>query len=425
METNGTRNVTFLTISRLVSLFGSGVQNIAIPLYILDRTGSASIMGLFSMAAVVPALLFAPVAGVLGDKFNRRMLLVITDVVRFTVVGFLAVLAALKTLHLVVLFMVQICISLSDCLFNSCSDGILPDLVSAENLHKANAAKGSSDAVASILGPVFGGIIYGVSSILPVFIINAFSFGLSGVFELLIRYKKTTTDVEKLTIRTFVDRIKYTLMFIYYNKTIKQLFFMGTLLFFLIYPMLNVVMPFVVRKTIGFSSTQMGLMFAFLMGGVLIGNIVTAGLFNRVKTKVLMRSGLVIEVILILIFGSMTLPFVMKALGGASILFFFLVCLLLLLIGFFCIWILMPVNVNIQKIVPNEMRSRFFSIFNLATQAAVPLSALIYGILLDHLDSFIIVFAVGVFVAIAALNMMYRANEDLYDPLGKDKQNAS
>jgi hypothetical protein len=54
-------------------------------------------------------------------------------------------------------------------------------LLSVSNLHKANAAKGGSDAMASIMGPVAGGVIYGMAAILRVFLINAFSFALSGL----------------------------------------------------------------------------------------------------------------------------------------------------------------------------------------------------------------------------------------------------
>ncbi len=93
MEKRTKRNVFLLTAGRLVSLFGSGVQGIAIPLYILDVTGKASMMGLFSMATLIPGLLFAPVSGVLGDRFNRKVLMITTDVVRFLLISLLALLS--------------------------------------------------------------------------------------------------------------------------------------------------------------------------------------------------------------------------------------------------------------------------------------------------------------------------------------------
>ena len=416
MQKESKKNIFLLTAGRLISLFGTGVQGISIPLFILDQTGSASMMGLFSMVALIPALLFAPFSGVLGDRFNRKMLMVATDIIRFVLISLLAVLVALKIMALVVLFAVQIFISISDNLFNSCSDGILPDLVDKENLHKANAAKGSTDAISLILGPVAGGVIYGIGGILPVFIINACSFALSGSLEVFIKYKKTTVDTEKLSVQSFLNRIKSTVKYIYKKTAIKQLFIMGTVLYFIFYPLFDVVLPYIVKKTIGFSAMQLGILFAFLMGGVLIGNIFTGGVFNRIGTKKLMRIGLITEIVMIMTIGSSILPFVMKMLGGASLHFFMILCVLLFIIGFFSTWVLMPVNVNLQKIVPNEMRSRFYSLLGLCSQAAVPMGAVIYGVLLDTVNSFFIVFGVGIVFAIAALNFLYRAGEEIYEP---------
>jgi MFS family permease len=348
--------------------------------------------------------------------------MIITDISRFLLISLLAVLSLFDMLFLSALFIVQVFVSISDSLFNSCSDGILPDLVSTDNLHKVNAAKGSSDAIALILGPVAGGVIYGIAGILPIFCINALSFALSGIMEWQIRYQKTTRDYEGITIRSFGRRIKQTVQFIAGKPVIRQLFIMGTVMYFIIYPLFDVVFPFIVKKTIGFSSTQMGIIFGFLMGGMLIGNIVTGGLFKKIGTKRLMRYGLVAEIVLIMIVGSSVLPFVMTALGGASIYFFVLLCGLVFIIGFFSTWVLMPVNVNMQKIVPNDMRSRFFSMLNLSTQAAVPVSAMVYGVLLDIADSYMIVFGVGVLFTITALNFLARAHEEIYNPVSAEAE---
>lgn len=416
MEKRSRGNIILLTSGRLVSLFGSGVQGIAIPLYILDQTGKASMMGLFSMASLIPALLFAPLAGVLGDRLNRKTIMIGADAARFLLISLLAVLVAFDILFLWALFLVQIFVSISDSLFNSSSDGILPDLASAENLHKANAAKGSTEAAALILGPVAGGVIYGLGGIFPVFAINAFSFALSCALEFFIRYRRTTHDTEKLTVRDFIRRIKEPFRFVAGHHAIRQLFIMGTAVYFLIYPLFDVVLPYIVKKTIGFSSTQMGILFGFLMGGVLLGDIVTSSLFNRMGAKKLIRIGLFIEIFLIMMVGSSVLPVVMAFLGGASLHFYAILCALMALIGFFCTWVIMPVNVNMQKIVPNEMRSRYYSIFNMSTQAGVPVSAVIYGVLLDAVNSYYIVFGVGVVFCVLSLNFLSRATNDIYNP---------
>jgi len=406
-------------MGRLVSMFGTGVQGIAVPLYILEVTGRASMMGLFSMSALIPALIMAPVAGVVGDRFNRKVILLITDIIRFVLIGMLAVLAYTKFLLLWVLFVVQVFVSMSDSLFNSSSEGILPDLVHDTHLHKANAAKSSMDAISLILGPVTGGVIFGMVGIFPVFVINACSFALSGFLEYFIQYEKTTSDNEKLTVSNFFQKINSTLQFIWKRQSIRVFFMMGMILYFLFYPLFDVVFPYIVKKTIGFSSTQLGLFFAFLMGGVLFGNIITSRLFIAKGAKKLMQSGIGFETFLIMVIGTTTIPFMQKLLGGASFRFLVLLCILLFFTGFFTAWVLIPVQVNLQKMVPNHMRSKFYSMLSFFSQAAVPAGAVIYGFLLDNTESHFIIFGVGILFACLAFGFLTKADHDVYNPKGE------
>ncbi len=414
MTTTAKKNILFLTLGRLISMFGTGVQGIAVPLYILEVTGRASMMALFSLCTLIPALIAAPFAGVIGDHYNRKFIMVITDAVRFVLIGLLAVLTLFRSLMLWMLFVVQIFVAISDSLFNSSTDGILPDLADGEHLHQANAARSSTDAVSMILGPVIGGVIFGIGGILPIFIINAFSFALSGVIEFMIKYQKTTVSAEKLTSSSFVLQIKQTLLFIWKRTNVRFLFLMGMILYFLFYPLFDVVFPYVVKKTLGFSATLLGVFFAFLMGGVLGGNILTGKLFNPANSGRLMRSGVAFETALIILVGAMTLPVMQVFMGGTGFRLLAVLCLLLFFIGFFSAWVLIPVQVNLQTLVPNNMRSKFYSMLNFFSQAAVPMGAMIYGVLLDSMQSHYIIFGVALIFSGLAFMFLGKMGKEIY-----------
>lgn len=70
------RNFWLFAMGRFVSLVGSGVQDGALPLFILDLTGSGTIMGTFMIISMLPRLLLYPIAGVLGDRINRKWIMV-------------------------------------------------------------------------------------------------------------------------------------------------------------------------------------------------------------------------------------------------------------------------------------------------------------------------------------------------------------
>ena len=84
------RNFLLYSAGRLVSLIGTGVQMIALPLYILDLTGSGTLMGTFALLSMLPGLIFSPIAGVLGDRMNRKKIMVNMDYLRGIIILFMA-----------------------------------------------------------------------------------------------------------------------------------------------------------------------------------------------------------------------------------------------------------------------------------------------------------------------------------------------
>jgi len=84
------KNFVLFALGRLVSLVGSGIQMVAIPLYILDLTGSGAAMGIFTLLGMIPRLLAAPFAGVIGDRWNRKKIMVWTDFLRGILILYLS-----------------------------------------------------------------------------------------------------------------------------------------------------------------------------------------------------------------------------------------------------------------------------------------------------------------------------------------------
>ena len=73
------KNLGLILASRLVSVMGTGIQTIAIPLFILEKTGSASLMGLFYAATLIPGIVCTLPAGLAGDRNNRKHIILLMD----------------------------------------------------------------------------------------------------------------------------------------------------------------------------------------------------------------------------------------------------------------------------------------------------------------------------------------------------------
>ena len=105
-------NLILLLLGRMVSDTGTSLQMVIMPLYIIDIGGSAAIVGLFSFLAIMPTILIYPFAGVIGDRLNRKTIMVATDLASGGVILALALTSYLGKMSLAVLLLVQAIISL-------------------------------------------------------------------------------------------------------------------------------------------------------------------------------------------------------------------------------------------------------------------------------------------------------------------------
>ena len=113
------------------------------------------------------------------------------------------------------LFVCQVFVSIFDSLFNAATAAMLPDLVEARDYSRANAARSGVDSLSMIVGPVLGGVIYGLYGVKMVFLLNAVSFVLSAFCEQLIAYRAPDKKAARMTIENTLGEIVEVLVFIW------------------------------------------------------------------------------------------------------------------------------------------------------------------------------------------------------------------
>lgn len=415
------RNFILYLMGRFISFIGTGVQQIALPLFILDLTHSGALMGVFSALNLVPNLITSPFAGILGDRKDRRKIMVVSDFGRGILVCILGFLAFGGKLNIYILFGAQILISIMDSIFGSASSAIIGELLEEDELMRAMSARGGLDAFSMIIGPALGGVIYGFFGIKVVFFINGASFIFSGIMSVFMIYVCKNHNNEKLTIKTFFNDNKEVLIFIKSNKGLMQLFTFAMLSNLLIAPFIDIVMPYVIKKAIGFSSQQYGYLIASFTIGVLIGNVALGIFAKRIKTKVTLNAGLFVEALIFLGLSISIFPSGVKFLGGPSWLFFAVLAIIFLSIGTANACVNTPIGTNLQKMVSNDMRSRFFSLLGIFSQGAVPLGSMVYGVLLDKFHYYYILLVVVILNVIVTAVFVAKAVDEVYEPKMEDE----
>lgn len=88
-----TKDFTMVVIGQVISLFGNAAIRFALPLYLLNQTGSVMLYGIVTACAFIPSVLLSPVGGIVADRVNKKNIMVVLD---FFTAAVIAVFALLK-----------------------------------------------------------------------------------------------------------------------------------------------------------------------------------------------------------------------------------------------------------------------------------------------------------------------------------------
>jgi len=180
------REFTLLWSSQSLSDLGTAIAQLAVPLLVLERTGSAVKAGVVGTTALVVKLAMRLPAGVLADRIDRRRALLACDAVRLIAFLLLAAAIAAGRAGLVVIIVVAVVDGCSTAIFNTIELASIRSIVPASQLPAAVARNEARSYGTSLAGPPLGGLLFGVTHFLP-FLGNALSYLVSFAGVALIR----------------------------------------------------------------------------------------------------------------------------------------------------------------------------------------------------------------------------------------------
>lgn len=395
------KNLTLLLTGRVVSDIGSSIQMMIMPLYIIDIGGSAALVGLFSFIYLLPILLIYPFAGVMGDRLNRKKIMVIADFVSAGIVLILAFISGTGQMHIGILFAMQVIVGIMYGFFDPATKGMVPQLVKKEDLAKTNSKIATLRILAGLVAPLIGVTLYTNYGITLLFLINGISFMISGFSELLIDYKFNKKTVTNGFIGILKD-LKAGAVFIRNNTMILQLSLYFLLVFMFIQPVFGVILPLVFRTKLAYSDTQYGYLQVILLAGALLGSVLVGVIGKDKNLKKLLVSGIGIVVVVMFVFSGLTYQGIITILGNDSISYFILFAGILFLLYTSIMFISVPVQTLIQNVTPEDHMSRVFSIVGMISKGGMPLGALIYGVVLDLIEIHTALFIASIFVLVVS-----------------------
>lgn len=174
-----------LYAAQLVSFAGDWFATVALLGLALDLTGSAAVASLVLVLQTGGFALASPLAGVLADRVDRKVLLVAADVIRVPIA--LAFLLARGPDTLWLAFVAVALLAVGAAIFEPASSAAMPNLVEPHELREANVLLGSAWGVMLAVGAALGGIVAATLGRDAAFVVNALTFALSASFIVGIR----------------------------------------------------------------------------------------------------------------------------------------------------------------------------------------------------------------------------------------------
>ncbi|MEG8947725.1 MFS transporter [Rosettibacter firmus] len=374
---------------QIVSLFGSWMQTTAQAFFIYELTHSPAFLGYVGFASGIPTWLFMLYGGVIADRFPRKNIIIVTQILMMIFAFILAFLTFSKLIqpwHIILLAFLLGVINAFDA---PARQAFVNELVEKDALINAIALNSTMFHTAAAIGPAVAGIVYAILGPAWCFTINGISF--IAVIYNLLRMKLNAINKKlenKSAPKEFLDGIKYL-------RTQKLLLLIMLIVAFTSMFGISIVTIFpdwAVKILHGNAATNGFLQTARGIGAVLCALMIASTSKYLIRGKVLSFSMISLPILMILF--SFNRTFVISS-------------TLLILIGAAILAINNLSNGLTQTLVTEEFRGRIMGIYSFSFFALMPIGSLLIGTLAEHFGAHLAVMINGVILLILSGIVLY------------------
>jgi DHA3 family macrolide efflux protein-like MFS transporter len=380
------RNVGLFLSGQTISLFGSMIVQYAVMWYVTFETRSGFAVALYAIVAFLPQGIVSIFGGVLADRMNRRILVMLADAVIAVVTLGLAMLMLAGVTDLWVILLAVAARSLGAGVQTPAVTAMIPQIAPAEQLMRVNGIFGTIQSAMALLAPAAAGVVFGIWGIVPVFFIDVGTAAIGIGLLALVAVPTLAAVAEKTS--SYRDDLVEGMHYIAHHPIVRWLLIVFAIIFLLsVAP--SFITPLMVARTFGAEVWMVTVLeLAFSIGMVLGGIIVSTVLAKR------SRMGMI--VVSTFAFGGITV-----ALGLSANLWVFYA--FMFLFGLFVPPFSTPFMTLFQETVEPEKQGRVFSYVSIVMALATPIGMLAFGPLADviQVETLLIIaglLTIGVFI---------------------------
>lgn len=258
------RDFALLWAGMTVSLFGDGILLVAIPWQVYELSNAPTALSVVGIAWTVPMVAFLVVGGVVSDRFDRRRVMIVSDVIRFAAVGAIGILAVADAISLPWLLGLMAVYGVGEALFAPAFGALVPDVVPPTMLVEANSMDMFVRTLAERLaGPALGGVLIALAGTGGAFLIDAGTFVVSALCLLAMRARPLAArEAGTSALADVAEGFR----FVRAHTWIWGTLLAASVSLLAYYGPWEVLVPYVVKNTLDGSAADLGLVFG--VGGV-------------------------------------------------------------------------------------------------------------------------------------------------------------
>ncbi|MRN56289.1 MFS transporter [Paenibacillus sp. LC-T2] len=367
-NSNWKKNIILFLTSQTLSLFGSSLVQYAILWYITLNTQSGVMMTISIICGFVPTFFLSPFAGVWADRYNRKMLIILSDSIIAVSTLILAVLFLMGYDSLWLLFVVSAVRALGTGVQTPAVGAFLPQLVPEDKLTKVNGANGSIQALVMLLSPMLSGALLSITSIETIFFIDVITAALAVLTLFLFLHVPVHAKAAQKQTLSYVNDLRLGFTYIRNHAYIRSFFIFCAFFFVLVGPVAFLT-PLQVTRTFGGDIWRLTAIEISFSIGMMTGGLVMAtwsGFRNKVHTMTMSC----------LVIGACTV-----ALGLIPVFWIYLI--VMGLVGLVMPFFNTPSTVLLQEKVEPDFLGRVFGVLGMISSSMMPLGMLMFGPMAD------------------------------------------
>lgn len=270
------RSFSLMWSGQLVSTMGSALTSLAASIYVFRLTNSALSVGLMLMATAAPSLLVGLFAGVFVDRYDRKRIMIICDLLRAVLVFLIPFLVPLS---IVWLYVMVILTSAIGQFFDPAYESVLPEVASEKELAAANSLIAISSFGATAIGFAASGLIASAANINWAFYLDAVSFAFSATCIYRIALKPIAAE-EGTSAAIVLNNLRAGVRELF-NTPILRSLLTAQVPVFLAFGLANALLLPFARRALGATEFQYGLQEGLTSIGFVIGSLLMANIFDR------------------------------------------------------------------------------------------------------------------------------------------------